>query len=896
MLSMRRTATLAVAACLFLAAGSQAQIYDHSARARSTKARAEKPAAKNGLKPFATLTKDKVAVKGLFTFYRDTTDNSILMAVAPDQFDKLYLCGETRVQGDGSFYDNNAMLGEYPFYFKRVGTTIMMMEKNLRVRADSTSPAYGAVQKGISDALIGSTEVKSLPEDSTKAVLIDPTDFFIQDANNLNYFLGMRGRTGISFDRKNSYFDEIKSFPENSEITVKLHYHTSQPQDGNTLQNPYDFFHTFHYSLSTLPETDYVPRLADDRIGYFTTIYEDYTQMDRETPYVRYIDRWNLKKKNPEARISEPVEPIVYWVDKNTPEEFRDAIAEGIEFWNTAFEKLGYRNAVVAKQMPDTATWDPADVRYNCVMWMIEPGGGYAVGPHRVNPFTGQIYDADIRISADFLRYMFVNAENWIGPLQPDGMMPDGSDPFMPPTKLETEDEHVGPHSCTLQRDGAMQAAFGLDYLLSSGVFVNKDSVTREYVHAYLVELVAHEIGHTLGLRHNFKASTIYTLDQLSDREFTKENGTTGSIMDYTAPNIATGDRPQGEFYASRPGPYDMRAIEYGYADYGAKTPEEEKGALDSLATESASDYRLIYATDEDAFGSSMKSVDPFTNLHDMGADPLEFAKTQVEATRKIWSEAIKDFDKPGTRYQKFYSVFGTSLRGFYNACRLAPKYIGGLDVRRSHVGDPGGQDPFKPIDAAKQREAMALLAKYVFAADAFDLPAALVNKLQSEDMDDFEGSAYSGRGTVDYPLHQVALNLQRGALDRLYSNFILTRLLNGEERVEDGQPRYTMYDMFTDVRRAIWGEMIEPSNVNSFRRQLQLAHLGRLSHIYVSATSVYPADARTLAANDLDILENAAQRAIQSNKINEMSRAHFKEVLRQIQATKEARRLYLSL
>jgi len=366
--------------------------------------------------------------------------------------------------------------------------------------------------------------------------------------------------------------------------------------------------------------------------------------------------------------------------------------------------------------------------------------------------------------------------------------------------------------------------------------------------------------------------------------------------MDYTAPNVATGDRPQGEFYASVPGPYDMRAIEYGYTDFGANTPEDEKGALDSLAALSASDYRLIYASDEDVYGSSMKSVDPLTNQHDMGSDPLEFAKTQVEATRKIWYEAIQEFEKPGTRWQKLYSVFGTSLRGMSNAVRLAPKYVGGLDVRRSHVGDPGAREPFAPVDAARQREAMDLLAEYVFAADAFDLPAELVNKLQSEDMDDFSYSAYFARGTVDFPLHQIALNLQNTALANLYSNYVLMRLLNGQERIEDGRPRYTMYDMFTDVRRAIWGEMIEPGNVNSFRRQLQLAHLGRLSHIYVSATSVYPADARTLAANDLEILENAAQRAVQSTRIDEMSRAHYKEVLRQIQATKEARRLYLSL
>jgi len=541
---------IAVLCGLFLIPASSQAVRDHSQRSHEKKSskgktKTDKPNGKE--KSFESLIEDKVVIEGLFTFYLDTVDNSMLMAITPEQFGPIFLCGESRTQAEGNFFDNGSMRRTFPFYFKQVGKQIMLLEKNLRIRADSGLAIHDAVASGISDFLVASTEVKSTPHDSTKAILVDAGDIFIQDAGNIGYFLGTQARTGLRLDKKNSYFGEVKSFPENSEISVRLLYSTNNPQSGTTMQNPYSFFHTYHYSLSTLPETDFVPRLADDRVGYFQTVYQDYSELDTPSPYVRYIDRWHLKKKNPDARISEPVEPIVYWVDKRTPLEYRDAVAEGIEFWNEAFERIGFRNAVIAKQMPDTATWDPADVRYNTVQWMVQPGGGYAVGPHRSNPFTGQIYDADIRVSADFIRYMFNFAENWIRPLSFDGLTPEGDDPFEAPERPQLEENGHMFHQCRYAEESCRDAAFAMAYLNTMvGDLADKDSLTKEYVHAYIVELVAHEVGHTLGLRHNFKASSIYTLEQMSDRDFTRRYGTTGSIMDYAAANLAPPGMPQG--------------------------------------------------------------------------------------------------------------------------------------------------------------------------------------------------------------------------------------------------------------------------------------------------------------------------------------------------------------
>ncbi|MEE8149935.1 MAG: zinc-dependent metalloprotease, partial [candidate division Zixibacteria bacterium] len=640
-----RTITTLLVLALFLSFSAQSVeargIKGAGQKSKGESGKSDKDSAKNKskAKPFAKLIKDKVKIEGLFTFYHDTVDNSVLMAINPEHFGPIYLFGSARSSGDGTFYDAGYGIGTFPFYFKKVGKKILLMEKNLRVRADTSSTMFKAVAAGISDHLFTSLDIKSKPEDSTESVLIDPSSLFITDYSNTGYYLG-KAKKGFSFDSKNSYYEQIKSFPENSEIDVKLHYKSSRPNSGVTLQSGKSFYHQYHYSISAIPETDYVPRLADDRIGHFETMYMDYTELDHQSPYVRYVNRWDLKKKNPDARISGPEKAIVYWIENTVPPEYRDAIAEGIEFWNPAFEKIGFRNAVVAKQMPDTASWDPLDIRYSVIRWIYSPRV-YAVGPSRANPFTGQIYDADIGVSSDFVRAMFINMDEYIGPISFDGRLMKEEE-FNP---MEQESDRI----CTFATELSEIAGFGLAYLYSSiGDMADKDSLTKEYVHAYLVELIAHEVGHTLGFRHNYKASTIYSLEQINDRDFTTKNGTVGTVMEYAPANIAGKGKVQGEFFSSTPGPYDNWIIEYSYSDFGAENPEDETEQLKQIASRSA-EKNLAYCTDYDLYNPY--AVDPYANTWDLGNDPLAYSELQVKLIRDLWSNTLSKFEKPGVSY-----------------------------------------------------------------------------------------------------------------------------------------------------------------------------------------------------------------------------------------------------
>lgn len=836
-------------------------------------------------KPFDEVVKDMEKIEGLFTFYRKADENKVLVELPPDQLDRDYIYSSKIEQGTGErgVY-GTIMQDEFVVRWQRLGKRVQFVRRNLNFRARSGSPEERAVRNSFSDAVLASGKIVSLPHPERQSVLVDLRDIFLAtDLHGYGQWFKLVYKTGYQFDKDDSGFVLLKSFPRNSEIGTQVRFKAAEFPEvfPSILADPRSVTLRFRYSLVALPENDYLPRLADDRVGHFLTVYQDYSRQTAEVPYVRLVQRWHLKKKDPKAAVSEPVEPIVFWLENTIPVAYRDDIREGILLWNRAFEKAGFKNAIVVKQQPDDADWDPADIRYNTIRWFAGYDASFAIGPSHTNPVTGQLIDADVGISDGIIRFLRAEYREFVNPVQ----RWEDVEAWMNGDLAAAPWARDPSRLCRFGAEGARRAALGYDLLMAQGQMTPDRE--QEYIRHWIYELMAHEVGHTLGLRHNHRGSVINSLDQLHDRKRTQQIGVSNSVMEYNPANIAPKGQPQGDYFMTNVGAYDEWAIEYAYAPRpGAKTPEEELPGLRKIASRVA-DPVLSYGTDEDSWFSP-RSIDPHTLPYDFGADNLPWFSQQLGLVKDLFANMEAKLEKPGENYEILRRSFNRMQGEYIVAGLAASKYIGGIYHYRDHVGDPNARPPYVPVPAARQREALKFLAEKLWAPDAFQVQARLLNKLASKRFWDFDFQNWLSP-RVDYPLHAVVLNLQAAPLWRLYHPITLSRALDLEVKVPDPNDRFTLAEMFVGIRNAIWAELDSEATINSFRRNLQREHVNHLIRLVVRPQPGTPEDAVTLARADLVELQGRIERALGGGQTDYTSRAHLEETRARIRQALEA-------
>ena len=352
------------------------------------------------------------------------------------------------------------------------------------------------------------------------------------------------------------------------------------------------------------------PRLADDRVGYFVSAIKDFSRDTAESFFVRYVNRWRLEKKNPGAALSEPVQPITYYIDRTVPLEWRPYVRAGILEWNRAFEDAGFRDAIRVLDAPDDSAWSAADARYSTVRWTATNGAVYAIGPTNVDPRTGEILNADILISAGWIQRWRGQSGQYVAPLAAVAGGAAGRLARARPGRRRAP--------LPLRRgDGPRAARWRARSSPREARSLPAPSRRAPYVGQALKALVMHEVGHTLGLRHNFRGSAGASAAQLANSGWTASHGFGVSVMDYSPPALALDPARQGDYYAPTIGSYDRWAITYGYADVvtsarlrttpkgggpeaGAWTPDIEVNGLRAIASQAA-DPAHLYGTDEDA-------------------------------------------------------------------------------------------------------------------------------------------------------------------------------------------------------------------------------------------------------------------------------------------------------
>ena len=825
---------------------------------------------KDKRKAYEDLVKDMESIEGFFDFYVDK--DKVYMSISPEQLNVEFLMGFTRQAGDGYQFDGASMMGEGVYFFKRVGDMIQLVEKNTKFRADKSRAIHKSIESHIPNSIIASSKISGKPSEETQAILIDANKLFMYDFANVS----RRTNNKYTFDKENSYYNYIKSFPLNTEIDIYLHYKSKNPQDRFTLASTKSMMHRYHISISAIESSYYTSRLEDDRVGYFTTMYQDYSKTLKEDPYVRYINRWDLRKQNPHEKLSKPVEPIVYWLENTIPKEFRPAVTKGILGWNKAFEKLGFVDAIVVKQMPDDATWDPADVRYNTIRWMVQPESAYAVGPSRANPYTGELYDADIRISNDYVRFYFDDYVNFIDPLLSEKSIED--------IWQEGHDHHDHDKSMTCNYGEYLKhkMSFTWNYLVSNNMIGDSNEEMMRFVEDGIVDLLLHEVGHTLGLRHNFKASSVFSVEELSNPSFTDMYGVTGSVMDYNATNLLDGGH---NYFQTKPGPYDYWAIEYGYAvqPEGSNVTNDEW--LESIASKSTEPW-LAYATDEDTYSTG---IDPLTNRRDMTSDPIRFYEHQIKIANDYWANISTNFEKDGERYPKLRSVFYQGLYEYNGASRNLPKFIGGIHHSRHHIGQNKDVLPMTVVDADVQRKALNFLIENILDSDAFYFSPTFLNKLAPERYDDFTDQLWRMK-RLDFPIHNIIRNLQRSTLIRVHSPKIIHRVHDNVLKVNKKDDKFTLFEMFNTISDELWLELNRVEEINSFRRETQSFYIDLLSSIYFDENNLFPKDAKSISYSMLRKIRSNISEALPYYVFeDETTSAHLRLMINKIDSIIDA-------
>jgi hypothetical protein len=583
------------------------------------------------------------------------------------------------------------------------------------------------------------------------------------------------------------------------------------------------------FNLSQLPEhSDYRPRIGDSRIGFFDVNFQDLDDQSSRDQNVNYIYRWNLQKKDPKSKLSEPKQPIVFYIDNAVPVEYREDVRRGLLMWNPAFERVGIKNAIVVKQMPDNADWDIADIRYNVVRWTT--GMPFAIALMRPNPLTGEVLNASINFDGVFAGSAAGEFDEIISPTS-----------LYEPPKL-TLPGKLSQFACDIQETSARIGVEGEN--LMEGLATPEFPFDKQaYVHQRLTEVVCHEMGHCLGLRHNFIASEEATMAQLGDKEFVAAHGTSASVMDYVPYNTAALRKRGVDYYQTVVGDYDKWAIEYGYVATTAITPEGERPFLSKIASEDGlPGHRFLSDGTADDY-------DPADVRYDFSAQPLDWARRQMDMARYLLLTASKRRVESGASYYGFTRTWVGALNTYLRAASYVPRYVGGVNLNNSYKGDPNGGKPIVPVDSKDQLKALKLLDNYVFSESAFrfskeDLALLTFNP-------NSPGNEASSQARL-FPIRSTVSNFQTATLRRVFAAPVLVRISNNEFR---SNSTLSLPVLFDSVNRSIWSELSTGHEISELRRELQRDHIALLASMVLRKDPGCPEDARALALANLKSL-----------------------------------------
>ncbi|MCC5878566.1 MAG: zinc-dependent metalloprotease [Idiomarina sp.] len=759
----------------------------------------EEEAAEEAEKGYADLVAELSAQEGMFNFYRNDETGETMLSLREDQLNTPFIYHAQTIDGvveAGHFRGNfrQTRLIEFRRQFNR----IEVVSWNPRFTFDENNPLSRAAEANRSEAVLAVLDVEA---DDDGRVLLKADPLFKSQAlhrvapwANPNQS-GPRFSLGqLSSDRSRIARERV--YDNNVDVVVDYVFQNEEPVvfGSSAIADPRSITISLQHSFIDMPDNDYQPRRDDARVGYFTQEFDEMTNPEW-APWGDVINRWNLVKQNPDAAVSDPVEPITWWIENTTPHEWRDAIRQGVEDWNIAFEAAGFSNAMVVKVQPDDADWDAGDVNYNVLRWTSSPRppfGGY--GPSLANPLTGELISSNI-----MLEYVFMSNRWTLGELFSQGAEASEFHNFDDATMHCSlgHELQMGHMFARLGSDGRMYDDFADDPILTQG----------------LRHLIMHEVGHTLGLNHNMKSHGLWDNEEVHNAELT-QGVIAGSVMDYNPVNLAPVGKTQGDYYSYKPGPYDLWAIEYGYST-AVDDADAEQARLEAILSRSH-EHALAFGNDADDMRAPGRHIDPRIMTGAMSSNPVAYAKDRWELVNHELGNLLENARADGESHQRVLTSARMLFGQYAGQANVVSRYIGGVYVERAFVGQHDDVRPYTPVPREKQREAMRALTDYVFAADTLESMQPVLAYMQQQR----RGFSHYGNNEDPKP-HAMILNMQRSVFAHILHENVLQRLSDSAMYGNE----YRLTDMFNDLT----GGIFNGGNLTTVSQNVQVEYVNRL-------------------------------------------------------------------